>query len=73
VDSVSDPKRLIPDQSWKGFPDPDPTLQVFPDPVPDPGQNLTSLTKLKEKFFLKSCRNVIQWDCSTVFAIFLSI
>jgi len=52
--SVSDPKRLFPDPvlSLKGIPDPvlDPTSQVFPDLIPDPGQNLTSFTKSKEKF-----------------------
>jgi len=42
---VSDLKRLFPDQdpTLMGIPDQDLTLEVpvFPDPILDPGQNLT--------------------------------
>jgi len=33
----------------KGIPDPDPTFQVFPDPIPDPGQNPTFLPSQRKK------------------------
>jgi len=66
--SVSDPKRLFPDPdpTLKGIPDP--TEQLFPDPIPDSDQHLTKNGILKKSF-----RSGEHWDCSTVFANFLSI
>jgi len=42
--TVSDPERL--------FPDPDPILRVFPNPIPDPGQNIPFLQSRRKKNFL---------------------
>jgi len=73
ITSVSDPKRLFPDPdpTLKGIPDPEPnpTIQVFPELILDPDQNLTFLPSQRKKY-LKSFRNVKQWDCSTVFTNF---
>ena len=67
--SVSDPKKLFPDPypTLKGIPDP--TSHVFPDPIPDPGQNLTFLLSQRTIFF-QSFRSVKHWDCSTVLTNF---
>ena len=50
---MSDPKRLFPDPdpTLKGILDPYPTLQVFPDPIRDPGQNITFLPSQRKNCF----------------------
>ena len=67
-----DPKRLFPDpDNLKGIPDPDldPTLHVYPDPTPHPGQNQT-FYQLKGNFLLEIIRSVKQWDCGSFFTNF---
>ena len=68
---MSDPKRLFPDPdtTLKRISDLDPTLQVFPDLIKDPGQNLT-FYQVKGKFVLKSFGSDKHCDYSTVFTPF---
>ena len=72
---MSDPQRLFPDPdpTLKGIPDLDPTIQLFPDPISDPGQDLTFLPS-QMKFFLKSL-GVLQIETAvgTVFTNFSRI
>jgi len=58
-DSVRIDIQLIPavcriwkekDPTLKGIPDPDPTLQIFSNPIPDPGEKHTFLPSQRKNF-----------------------
>ena len=70
---MSDPKRLFkdPDLTLKGILDPDPTLQVIPNSIPGPSQNLTFLPrKFVFEIMCQVSNNGTAELCSPIFEVF---